>query len=214
MKSRPILFSAPMVRALLDGTKTQTRRAVKGSQIPKENAEGDGFLRWTAIGQNCRQFGFLVSGNTEDECASQLAEFGSCPYGKIGDRLWVREAIQASDGFDSPIQYVADGEIDFDSNWCWKRLKLPSIHCPRGMSRITLEITGVKVERLQDISEEDAIAEGVPKTWQYADTYLTPAGDFACAQVAFQRLWESINGPESWSANPWVWAISFKRVTP
>jgi hypothetical protein len=92
----------------------------------------------------------------------------------------------------------------------------PSIHMPRWASRITLEITGVRVERLQAISEEDAKAEGVPPAGDllpdYPGTYLTPKGDFATAEVAFQRLWQSIYGADSWQANPWVWVIEFKRV--
>lgn len=115
--------------------------------------------------------------------------------------------------------YAADGDFTWgdddgyeDGRSCWK----PSIHMPRAASRILLEITDVRVERLNAISEEDATAEGVPHAGsllpEYPGTFLTPKGDFATAKVAFQRLWEFIYGAENWLANPWVWVISFKRV--
>lgn len=115
--------------------------------------------------------------------------------------------------------YAADGDFTWgdddgyeDGRSCWK----PSIHMPKAASRILLEITDVRVERLNAISEEDATAEGVPPAGSllpdYPGTFLTPKGDFATAKVAFQRLWESIYGEESWKANPWVWVIEFKRV--
>ncbi|EEQ5216149.1 hypothetical protein GOP30_005486, partial [Escherichia coli] len=98
----------------------------------------------------------------------------------------------------------------FDGGW------RPSIHMPRWASRILLEITNVRVERLNDISECDARAEGVPPAGSllpdHPGTFLTPKGDFAMAKVAFQRLWESIYGEESWNANPWVWVIEFRRI--
>jgi hypothetical protein len=150
----------------------------------------------------------------------------TCPFGAVGDRLWVRETFNGFWLDDDVIQEIKDG-ISKASELCSYRADFPdssvafegwtpSIHMPRWASRITLEITGVRVERLQDISEADAAAEGVPPVGDllpdYSDTYLTPKGDFATAKVAFQRLWESIYKPESWQANPWVWVIEFRRV--
>lgn len=112
------------------------------------------------------------------------------------------------------LMAISPGDDDGyeDGRSCWK----PSIHMPKAASRILLEITDVRVERLNAISEEDATAEGVPPAGSllpdYPGTFLTPKGDFATAKVAFQRLWESIYGEESWKAKSWVWVISFKRV--
>ncbi|KIA78994.1 hypothetical protein QR66_18395 [Chromobacterium piscinae] len=187
MKERPILFAGEMVRAALAGTKTQTRRIVKG--------EPD-FIRWNPIAING------VAG-WENEHGRPLR----CPHGRPGDRLWVREAFQIvrrGDDWDIPI-YRAD-DIAGHINSGWK----PSIHMPRWASRILLEITDVRVERLQDISEADAVAEGVtPAAVQsFSDTGLVtrPAG------FAYRDLWEQINGAGSWDANPWVWVVEFKRV--
>jgi hypothetical protein len=195
VKERGILFSAPMVRALLAGTKTQTRRVVK----PRD-------LAWMDEHQGLRE---------RDNALR-------CPHGKPGDRLWVRETF--SDDRAETI-YRADGGMPadwFDAGSKWR----PSIFMPRALSRITLDIVGVRVERLQDISEADAIAEGcateevvsdydgavikVPAEiphpsgvgWQGWDTALDWYAD----------LWESINGPGSWDANPWVWVVEFKRA--
>ena len=132
------------------------------------------------------------------------------PYGKPGDRLWVRETWHdASSSLHSCALYRADG---IDLHWDkWT----PSIHMPRWASRITLEITSVRVERLQDISEADALAEGIPSIdTPGAWTLPIPANPNLPAIYlgAFCKLWESINGPGSWAANPWVWAIEFRRV--
>lgn len=201
MTSRPILFSAPMVRALLDGTKTQTRRKIAL----------DGDLKFINY-QHTDDWQVRKNGLIEGQII--------CPYGKIGDELWVRETWQAfrrtSHEYDewevmrspkdrhdyefSPV-YRADEKI-FPDRW------LPAIHMPREFSRITLEITGVKVERLQNISEEDAKAEGAEPV------LVPPDGGSRPFTQGFMELWERINGPESWAANPWVFAISFKRVTP
>ena len=196
MKERPVIFNGEMVRAILDGRKTQTRRIAK---------------------------------------ADSSNHLLGCPFGKVGDRLWVREAYQGplfnfdqmetyledTSKFERPefCEYRADGgrtpeyyDADDNLRHGWK----PSIHMPRWASRILLEITAVRVERLNDISQEDAKAEGVKPAGDmlpdYPDTFLTPKGDFATAKVAFQRLWQSIYGEESWAANPWVWVIEFKRA--
>lgn len=157
VKERPILFSGPMVKAILAGKKTQTRRLVKAPRGSEPSHAG--------------------------------VDFG-CPYGQLFDRLWVRESWQCNhaDQDRSKVNYRADGRD--------RLLWTPSIHMPRWASRITLEVTDVRVQRLQDISEEDAKAEG------------------AEGREAFASLWDAINGNRaSWASNPWTWAIGF-RVLP
>lgn len=178
MKERPILFSAPMVRAILDGTKTQTRRVIKGLAL---NWIADGF---------CPEF-------------IACAENKLCPYGQPGDHLWVRETFlgwyNTDDGsFSHAAAYRADG-YKLENGEKWR----PSIHMPRAASRITLEITGVRVERLQDISPEDCLAEGIRGEHGNGRCDLT---------TAYADLWEQINGLGSWDANSWVWVVEFKRV--
>ena len=188
MTDRPILFQGDMVRALLAGTKTQTRRVVKGEA-----------LEW-----------LQPSMFTPEYVA--LPENGMCPYGQPGDRLWVRESHwwfrdehNPATGYFPPtltaddVEYRADGEVP-------GRIWRPSIHMHRWASRITLEITAARVERLQDISEADAVAEGC------ANSLHLPGGRFANENYA--HLWWQINGDGSWESNPWVWVIEFKRVTP
>ena len=180
MKERPILFSAPMVRAILSGSKSQTRRIVKARD-----------LEWMDVHQGLRE-----PDNAE-----------RCPHGKPGDRLWVRETWHdASSSLHSCALYRADG---IDLHWGkWT----PSIHMPRWASRITLEVTGVRVETLQDIDLADALAEGISDT---GALILDSAGNEQGGPIAeYAVLWEQINGPGSWAANPWVWCISFSRVTP
>ncbi|MBA5058312.1 hypothetical protein H2N66_31055 [Pseudomonas aeruginosa] len=211
MKERPILFNDQMVRAILEGRKAVTRRIAKPVTHPD-------------LG-NIYAPGALVL-----EREPQHVIDRACPYGQPGDRLWVREAWQGpliSDEeqaanqswwkdmtkFQDPAHcaYRASGDnneyVDPDGYFhCkWK----PSIHMPRWASRILLEITAVRVERLQDITEDQAIAEGIdthPMGF-YGNGCITAGG-------AFLELWESINGDGSWAANPWVWVIEFKRVTP
>lgn len=198
MKSRPILFSAPMVRAILDGTKTQTRRVCKLTDSGRVKAPGSSH-NWHLDDPDC----WMAS-----------------PYGTPGSELWVKETcrVQSLEG-ECVLQYRSDMSIvelpeyaypndpilrkwlasqlvEADKKW------KPSIFMPRAASRITLEITGVRVERLRDISPHDALAEGVGH-----NTMGNPAVDY-------QNLWESINGPGSWEANPWVWVISFRRIKP
>jgi hypothetical protein len=196
---RPILFKGEMVRAILDDTKTQTRRVVKGIA-----------LEW------------LASGMFNPEYVAS-DENHLCPYGKLGDRLWVRETWSAPHRYDHlgpsniPVQGVSIhyAATEERGGLRWR----PSIHMPRWASRITLEITGVRVERLQDISEADAIAEGIEN-----NRALDPAGSchwrhyarehtgISCPIGSYQTLWESINGADSWNANPWVWVVEFKRA--
>lgn len=172
VKERPILFSAPMVRAILDGRKKQTRRVVK-------------FKKKIGVLNNDE---FLML----------------CPHGKRGDRLWVRESfLQDSGGF----IYRADGDFEGNAKILggWR----PSIFMPRWASRILLEITNVRVERINDISEEDAIAEGVDGEKEAAAIGSTW---YDKPRRAYRRIWESINGQGSWDLNPFVWVIEFKVV--
>jgi len=192
VKERPILFSGPMVRAILEGRKTQTRRTVKPQPEVMQN---------DAIGREFAMEHFTVP------CSEVLFCKNYCPYGRAGERLWVREThceyggqwIFRADYLGS-ITPISDG-----IGGPWK----PSIHMPKRASRITLEITGVRVERLNDISEADALAEGCDGNCQIG--YI-PAYQAGPCSYHFAQLWESINGPGSWAINPWVWVIEFKRI--
>lgn len=247
MKERPILFSGPMVRALLDGRKTQTRRVVK--KAPHEEHD------WSAVivhGEAC----FVQRANVgtpNETCHFMYGEEGDRPsirgpYGVPGDRLWVKESWWiatpysygttpggceldppplASRKYD-PVHYAADGNppnrhnrhYGPDGLQCggfaapdpyavWVRR--PSIHMPRWASRLTLEITDVRGERLHDISETDAEAEGVEHP---SVKDVVPPGAWWSPRDGYARLWEHINGAGSWAANPWVWAVSFRVVEP
>ena len=227
-KERPILFNGAMVRAILEGRKTVTRRLVKGGQIPTEcHDENDPAFRWSAIGQHDRRYGFNVFGATEGECAKQLAEYGRCPYGLPGDRLWVRETWYCDHfeiisgpylkpvGLDvdearecGVLVYAADGLTPYEAEQPdWK----PSIHMPRWASRILLEITHVRVERLQDITRSDIRAEGLQCPPELASDDVSP-NHRDWYPAAFRDLWNSTGG--DWDANPWVWVVEFKRVEP
>lgn len=193
MITRPILFSGAMVRALLDGSKTQTRRAVK-LQVQHDDSWVGG---WKIVHKRVTQALLTFNQLGGKPLGSDAA---ICPYGQPGDRLWVRETFCDLD--DGEFEYRADGECDPNVVPRWT----PSIHMPRAASRILLEIASVRVERLQDISEGDAWAEGVDK----AEVLSMPCADGATA--AYSALWQRINGAGSWEANPWVWVVEFKRV--
>ncbi|MCX4217447.1 hypothetical protein MKZ87_07320 [Pseudomonas sp. MCal1] len=216
IKERRILFSAPMVRAILDGRKTVTRRPVKGAALKWLEEFVPEFVVHTAN--------------------------GLCPFGHIGERLWVRETwycdhddvmrgpylkpddLDVSEARDDgTLVYAADGLTPYEADQpVWK----PSIHMPRWACRILLEITDVRVERLQDISEGQAVDEGLVwegvkdgKTyWNHVDHRYPPGShqQFSVsgtdAVSAFRNLWKSTGG--DWDANPWVWVVEFKRVTP
>ncbi|KVR83069.1 hypothetical protein [Burkholderia vietnamiensis] len=205
MKERPILFSGPMVRAILEGRKTQTRRIIK---LPHNNPLG----AWEPT--------------TAGDCYV-------CPHGDVGDRLWVRETHEVrrigTETFEGArpmrryagIAYQADdgrAEVDIDLDTFQaldakeSRGWTPSIHMPRWASRITLEITHVRAERLQAISWDDAIAEGI-KDPRRAAVRIDPI-DGTVAQ--FRQLWDGLNAARGhgWDANPWVWAIEFRRIEP
>lgn len=203
MKSRPILFSGAMVRAILDGRKTQTRRIVK---LPDGVTPAD-------ITLDRMQAGYK-NGTTRPvfECDGDPNAFSvKCPYGEISDRLWCRETWAETEQsgvhpIDSQYVYRAtDPDWSTLEGWKWK----PSIFMHREASRIELEITGIRVERLNEISEADAEAEGCTGDCPigHIPTYLAAPLSYEYAQ-----LWESINGPGSWAKNPFVWCLEFKRV--
>ncbi len=199
---RPILFSEPMVRALLAGTKTQTRRAWK---MPR------GCIWYGELGGE--REGWFV--DEEQPWWLHVSEC-RCAYGSIGDHLWVREAWRTDPQFDylpprdldpavAPVQYEAGPHADVLAG----KLR-PSMFMPRWASRITLEITEVRVERLQDISADDAIAEGLTERDRL---YATPGQLWQLRpRDAYRDLWESINGHGSWDENPWVWVVAFRRL--
>lgn len=233
--TRPILFSGAMVRALLAGQKAQTRRVVKA---PKGLSNPADFLCVRPGGVNWKDepVGPAVAFGPRD-----AVEWAHCPYGTIGDRLWVREtwaelalySLDAEGVQEYRTVYRADGEADglalVGDRW------RPSIHMPRWASRITLEITGVRVERVADISEDDARAEGMLPNWVGDPAEFDPdehgflpfdaddegnvpgcdCYDSFTARDCFARLWDSINGTRpgcSWESNPWVWVLEFRRV--
>lgn len=208
MTDRPILFSAPMVRAILDGTKTQTRRIVKPQPLEASPGPGiraalyrPGDFIWPDKVPGCSTISCKPHG--PDGWAEQHS-----PYGKAGDWLWVRETWQMAGG-DSCFWYAAtDSQADCGASPVsrWR----PSIHMPRRASRITLEITRVRVERLQDISEADARAEGAPPLDPH---WPIPADGRGTHASGYRRLWEQINGPDSWASNPWVWVVEFRRIS-
>lgn len=224
IKERPILFSAPMVRAILEGRKTVTRRVVQGID-PERLGETMPRAQWQKV-------------NREKPVAFGPAYF--CPYGQPGDLLWVRESWWQAGSWEPcypeddtgawcgsrRVTYTADGlppnepnryypnglrngaRSAADPHRIWRHR--PSIHMPRWASRILLEITAVRIERLQDICEKQAEAEGAPMELLEIDRVRL--GARASYRAGFHRLWESINGVGSWGANPWVWVVEFKRV--
>ena len=207
IKERPILFSGAMVRAILDGRKTVTRRVVKPQPANDWRFTG-GYGRITSKHPHKDKFGvFIRRGEHTDFTEVDIIP---CPYGQPGDHLWVRETCfinGPSKG--SEVIYKADPLPNWEGEETDIRWR-PSIHMPRWASRIQLEITSVRVERLQDISEEQAKAEGA--TCELAEIDSVRLGAASTYRAGFQRLWQSINGPESWDANPWVWVVEFHRI--
>ena len=199
MKERPILFNGAMVRAVLDGRKTQTRRVVKpqptGNVVTLKASDGLTFLH-----------------DYDGSSGNEL----KCPYGQPGDQLWVREAFDPiypqdpkyNSGEPIAIDYRADNKRNRLCDQNGTRRWTPSIHMRRSASRILLEVTGVRAERLQDIRDGDARAEGV-------DVRPGREYEYGASRTSFFLLWNSINGDgaHGWHANPWVWVLEFKRVT-
>jgi hypothetical protein len=227
MKERSILFSAPMVRAILEGRKTQTRRIIKPQPCNPETF-GISPIWGQGVSYNSDHLGRYVLHAAFNEGGKRVDRYLSCPYGRPGDRLWVRETwgrFQSLPNF--PVEYRADYDEKNDLDVAGVDRWRPSIHMPRSASRINLEVTAVRVERLQEITEEDAKAEGAvfrdfgkDKYGQQRQgwTMEPPAPDYEhclnSARFAFANLINKINGPETWDANPWVWVIEFKRVQP
>ncbi|ELZ8934900.1 hypothetical protein U1D46_003924 [Cronobacter dublinensis] len=238
MTERPLIVNAEMVRAILDGRKTQTRRII---QSPARNMQATGkkVIDYREPGDKWYgEYIFSMRNQSGTWCDYTKEQFlAKCPFGAVGDRLWVRETWSDVNSEGCPaVAYRADSdtrllaEIEtfrdedgvlntadprLDKYWfaawsgdlfsgtegSWR----PSIHMPRWASRITLEITGVRAERLRDLSEEDARAEGI----------TPPAGGVLPGwkyRINFRDLWISIYGADNWEANPWVWVVEFKRV--
>lgn len=213
MKEHGMIFNAEMVRALLADRKTQTRRPIKWRQTrATEIAEREDGSKWPW-----------------SEDADNVCDYWHpCPFGAVGDRIWVRETWSPDFSNHYPYQnawYAADDDRRLDIEivdgvrgiyspesdehvpFRWR----PSIHMPRWVSRITLEITGVRVERLNDISQADAIAEGAPPSHHSIDAVSQQFGYPDFSRSWFGQTWQNIYGKESWKANPWVWVIAFKR---
>ena len=205
-----------MVRALLDGSKTQTRRVLKPQpdshhweMLPGYELKRSEIV--TIDGHAAVKFAHSIPQNRswDDACRWTL-----CPYGAPGGRLWVRETWSTHACFDDvppaqlttrSLHYWADGRIQTGKG-------RPSIHMPRWASRITLEVTGVRVERLQAISDADAVAEGIGLTEQAIGVPMTIPAGTTMPRALYRTLWESINGAGSWELNPWVWCVSFRRA--
>ncbi len=221
MKEKPILFSTSMVQAILEERKLMTRRVVKmrdGSLMDDNDLSNHLDNSFSHVMDFTKKYPYW--------------EELKCPYGEVGDILWVRETFGFGtrpcpvNGWRDGIEYKADEKyiddvedlplydlpegIEFKESKGWK----PSIFMPKDACRIFLEITDIRVERLQDISEEDAIAEGVEKWSDGFDykCYSKHAGRYTHAKDSFFSLWESINGKESWDKNPFVWVLNFKRI--
>jgi hypothetical protein len=200
MKERPIMFSGAMVRSIIDGRKTQTRRVMRIQPTVVRhwaNVETNG-VRWTWPNGDEATYA-----DRPDVIASYTERdfWKHCPYGQPGDRLWVRETWGKLDM--GSACHRADDESATPADGRWR----PSIHMPRWASRLTLEVTDVRVQRLREISEEDARAEGVDAP--------TPDMPSLTGRFRFECLWDSINGERpgcSWENNPWVWCVSFRRL--
>ena len=199
-QNKPIIFRTEMVRAILDGRKTQTRRAVKIKS-------GDSFNTYSI------QPGYINGGHDNYYGFSSEEHDYKCPYGQPGATLWVRETFALDEWFYLPghkeVLYKTDN-IDSDYPVKWK----PSIHMPKWACRIWLEIINIKVEKLQDIRMSDCEAEGAKDYLygEYPNSYnIKKAG--SCLRHNFHRLWDSINEKKHpWASNPWVWVVEFERI--
>lgn len=224
MKERPIIFSAPMVRAILEGGKTQTRRIVK--LRPDQSVYGNGQVHPAVSKIEHRSggyFGFEAPEAVKDSYVTTFPFFTiRCPYGKPGDRLWVKESIYYNADSGKRFRYDDGQLLSHRVSSQLKYRHYSSLFCPRAASRITLEIADVRVHRVREISEDDAKAEGSylhrcscpemqrkprsPIEAMFRQTHCHIHGE------EFSSLWDSINGKGSWESNPWVWALTFKVI--
>lgn len=190
MKETGMLFTSPMVRAILEGRKTQTRRVAKPVKHPD-------------LG-NLYTPGALLREHEPQHVINR-----ACPYGQPGDRIYVRETFSQHPEW-GQLAFRADGEEFEDADgWLWEPKWIPSIHMPKDLARIWLEITGVRLERIQDISEADALAEGA--RFELASIDSVRIGATASFLSGFRNIWESTGG--DWDANPWVWVVNFKVLS-
>lgn len=222
MKERGMLFSAPMVQALLTDSKTQTRRAVKPQPVASHGWVGGAY--WE------RRSATLTRPVPEQWSIRDVLQF--CPHGQVGDRIWVRETWQIDAPHDGtwastqfygckgtplseiPERFRHPAYCLYSANWLHGQIKWrPSLLMPRWASRITLEITEVRVERLQDISEADALAEGIVQLLD-GGFGLTAGEHYHAAdpRISYWSLWDAINGQGSAESNPWVWRVAFRRL--
>ncbi|MBT0367283.1 hypothetical protein ISO55_09960 [Morganella morganii subsp. morganii] len=206
MKERGIIFNDEMVRAILDGRKTQTRRIIKS--VPTTHD----FHGWV-MSSTCAKDEGKACWAIGDSPLLKDPIRRNCPFGKIGDRLWVRETWQCGLCTESTFAYRATHKpSDLEEGWSEIIKWRPSSQMPRWASRILLEITGVRVERLQDISQADAIAEGAPPSHPTIDVVSREYGFPDFSRSWFWQTWWHIYGKKNWQANPWVWVIEFKQI--
>lgn len=203
MKEHPIIFSTEMVKAILDNCKTQTRRVIKETIL--------------TIHDNHKRY-WINKGiaKYEDGSFQPYGEWVDCPYGQVGDRLWVRETWYSTSDKKELLGYVADGDFPHGKAY---RIR-PSIFMYRKFSRITLEITDIRVQRVQEISEEDALAEGITvmqgthQAIDYKHLKLIGEPEPFTARYHYSALWDNLNLGRgySWESNPWIWVITFKVI--
>lgn len=223
MTERGMIFNAEMVRAILDGRKTQTRRIMKVQPKPSKSRPGDFWFSSKKL-ESMVHVSDLAPGNSPIADYHLYIQEHCCPFGAVGDRIWVRETFCPVDdtqyGGEKWVDYRATPKFEASHPAGWdcapndaEALKWrPSIHMPRWASRILLEITDVRVERLNAISQADAIAEGAPPSHPSIDCVSQEYGFPDFSRSWFGQTWQHIYGSDSWNANPWVWVIEFKRV--
>lgn len=215
MKFHPILFSTEMVKAILEGRKQMTRRSITHDKV---NVVDPSFAPdWDYIRFFDGHAKFCEVNNHINEV------YVKCPYGEVGDVLWVRESWRTAAEYESKPDYSVMSSSDFvyKADLEWHGPFKPSIHMPKTACRIFLKIKSIRVERLQDINEADAVAEGIKpcgppfdNVKKYGWRFESYTGNSACLPIAsFQTLWQSINGYESWNSNPWVWVIEFEQIS-
>lgn len=230
MKERPILFSTPMVKAILEGRKTVTRRIIKPQPLPCNHGSfteaewRDSPTEWHFFDDDPDEWYCALCGNGVDGGGNGM----KCRYGALGDILWVRETwapFLRGDGADGSIELIKFKADGFEKPWTHNKdyMKLgwhwrPSIHMPKDACRLRLKILSIRVERLHDITEDEAFREGIDadnEDYQAAEHYAlggSPIQGGSPAKFAFIALWQRINGQESWDSNVWVWRIEFEKL--